>query len=93
MLYLAKCKTVVFFTLKIQVLYCIPINQTFKNATVHDQIAGLNFYQNCQLFYIRPIFKTLVLFSIYPFYSIFQLFCHIFFYIAVGHSVTSTYCL
>ena len=40
-------------------------------------------------FLISLIFRTLALFSIFPFCSIFQLFCHIFFYIAVCHSVTA----
>ena len=59
--------------------------QTFKNIAVHDSIARLNFYQ---LLRIRPIFKTLVLCSIFPFFSICQLFGDIFFYIAACLSFT-----
>ena len=73
-------------TLEIQVLYRVPICK-LKNIAVHDSIARLNFYQHCR---IRPILKTLVLRSIFPFCSIWQLLYHVFFYIAVCDSVTST---
>ena len=56
-----------FLSLRIQILFCVSI------------IARLNVYQHCQLFYISPIIKTLVLLSVFPFSSICQLFCHIFF--------------
>ena len=54
--------------------------QTFKTISVYESTARLNF---CQLLHIRPIFKTLILRSIFPFCSICQSFDHIFFYITV----------
>ena len=47
-----------------------------KIIAVHDSFARLNFYQ---LLCISPIFKTLVLRSLFPFHSICQFFCHVFF--------------
>ena len=44
-----------FLTLKIQVLYCVSIMETFKNVAPYDSIARLHFHQHCQLFGISLI--------------------------------------
>ena len=62
--------------------------KTFKTFAVYNSIERLNFYRHYQLFGISPLFKTLVLLSIFLFWSIYQLLCHIFFCIAVYHCVT-----
>ena len=58
--------------------------KTFKNIAIHNLIARLDFHQVLR---IRPIFNTLVVCYIFPFCSICQVFCNIFFDIAVCLSV------
>ena len=73
---------------KKQYAMTLYLMKTFKTFAVHNSIERLNFYRHYQLFGISPLFKTLVLLSIFLFWSICQLFCHIFFCIAVYHCVT-----
>ena len=59
-----------------------------KNVGLYHSIARLNFHQHCLLFGISSINTTLVLYFIFRFSSICQLFRRIFFLIAVCHMVT-----
>ena len=70
-----------FLTLKIQVLYSIFLRLAFKNVYIHNSslFSKLKFYQHCEFFGISQLSKSLMFLSIFPFCSIYQLFCHIFF--------------
>ena len=78
-------KNIRFVVLEMKVSFWVSICKLLKYSCFRFAVARLNF---SQLLCITPIFKTLVLHSVFPFGSICQLFCHSFFYIAVCHSVT-----